>query len=251
MTTTAGSLEHMFFGCMFSFESMRRAFWKAILSAAVVAACAWARGQSNVYSLAIYAGGTSYADFCLLDVPFPPYHYQLTQRSWYEDANGLGIMDLSHQNETDGTLRRLLDVECGSNSFSIWLEPAGGVKRPNAQRTISGTAGSGDLAVLMSDFVINRGGRPMATNATAAAPLAWVVYSREAEDVIVVAGDHFMEVQKFLEQSYGASDGTIHSRSTIGNARSITYGPRQIGVMLNLTADSRETIISIVGKRKA
>src|SRR5690349_2550341 len=84
--------------------------WKAILSAAVVVpyGCAW--GQSNVYSLAIYAGGTAYASFCSFTVPFPPYHYQLTERSWYEDTNGLGIMDLNHQNGRDGTLQRLLDI---------------------------------------------------------------------------------------------------------------------------------------------
>ena len=229
---------------------MRRAFWKAIVSGAVVMACTCARGQSNVYSLAIYAGGTSYADFCSLTVPFPPFHYKLTQHSWYEDANGGTIMDLKRQNAKNGTLQRLLEVECGSNSFSIALEPAGGVKHVNAHGIISGTAGSGGLGLLVTDFVTNRGGRTMVTNAPAAVPLALVVYSREAQDVIVVAGDHFIEVQKFLEQSYGASDGTIHSGSPIGNARSITYGPRQIGVMLNLTADLRETIISVVGKRK-
>jgi len=228
---------------------MKRAFWNIILSGAVVAACACARGQSNVYSLAIYATGNSWAELCSLTVPVPPYHYKLTQRSWYEDANGATIMDLKRRNAENGTLQRLLEVECGSNSFSIWLEPAGR-KSANAHGTISGTAGSGDLALLLTDCVTNRGGRAMATNLPAAASLAWVLYSRETHDVIVVAGEHFAEVQKLLEQSYGAADGTIHSGSPIGNARSITYGRRQIGVMLNLTADWKETIISVVGKGK-
>lgn len=227
---------------------MKRAFCSGILSAAVVAACACARGQSNVYSLAVYSAGNSWANLCSLSIPFPPYHYKLVERSWYEDANGLTIMDPDRRNEKVGALRGLLEIECGTNSFSIPLE-LGGLKRAKTDGTNSGMAGSDDLALLVTGCVTNRGGHAMVAK-TAAVPLAWVVYSRETEDVIVVAGDHFAEVQRSLEQSCGAPDTTIHSSAYIGNARSITYGPKQIGVMLNLTADSRQTFISVVGKRK-
>jgi len=227
---------------------MKRAFCNGILSAAVVAACACARGQSNVYSLAIYSAGNSWADLCSLSVPFPPYQYKLTERSWYEDANGLTIMDLDRRNERAGFLRRLLEVQCGSNSFSIPLGP-GGPKRAKEDVGPAGTAGSGDLAVLVTDCVTNRGGHAMATK-TLAVSLAWVFYSRESADVIVVAGDQFAGVQRLLEQTCGAADSTIRSASSVGNGRSITYGPQQIGVMLNLTADSWETIVTVVGKRK-
>ncbi len=227
---------------------MKRGSCCGILSAAVVAACVCAQGQSNVYSLAIYSAGNSWADLCSLSIPFPPYHYKLTERSWYEDANGLTIMDLNRRNEKAGVLRRLLEVECGSNSFSVALG-LGSQKWAKAESGSPGTAGSGDLALLVTACVTNRGGHATVTK-TLAAPLAWVLYSRETEDLVVVAGDHFLKVQEFLEQAYGTPDSKIHSSTPVGNGRSITYGPKQIGVMVNLTADSRETIVSIVGIRK-
>jgi hypothetical protein len=67
---------------------MRFPAFRLILGVVVVAAgaAAQALAQSNVYSLAIYAGGTSYQELCWLDLPFPPYHYKITQRSRYENA---------------------------------------------------------------------------------------------------------------------------------------------------------------------
>jgi hypothetical protein len=66
----------------------------------------------------------------------------------------------------------------------------------------------------------------------------------------VVDGDCFTEVQRFLEQTYGAPDSTIHSSALVANARSLTYTPPQIGVVLNLTGNWKETILSIIGLRK-
>lgn len=78
--------------------------------------------QSNVYSVAFFAGGTSYQQLCSFDIPFPPYHYKLTERRRYEDTDGLVIMDPGHEKERGGVLCRYLDVECGSESFTVWLD---------------------------------------------------------------------------------------------------------------------------------
>jgi hypothetical protein len=80
------------------------------------------QGQSNVYSLAIYAGGESYQEICSLDLPFLPHPYKLTQRSRYEDADGLVIIDLGNEKKRGGVLCRYLDVECGSERFTVPLD---------------------------------------------------------------------------------------------------------------------------------
>ena len=227
---------------------MKRAFCCVILSAAVVAACACARGQSNVYWLGIYSAGHSYSGLCSLSVPFPPYQYSLQEHHWSEDANGRTITGFA--TTRSAVLRRLLEVQCGSNSFNIPLELGGVRKKAPADLGPSGTAGSGDLALLVTRCVANRGGHAKTAKA-ATAPVTWIHYSRETEDIIVLAGDHFAEVQKFLEQTYGAADSTIQSSASARNVRPITYGPQQIGAMLNLTAGWTETIITVVGKRKA
>jgi hypothetical protein len=96
---------------------------RAILSAVTVAACTASQALAqNVYSLAIYAGGTSYQELCSFDLPFPPYHYKVTQRSRYEDADGLVIVDVGHEKERGGVLCRYLDVECGTGSFTVPLD---------------------------------------------------------------------------------------------------------------------------------
>lgn len=91
-------------------------------------ASAHCQAQSNVYSLAIYVGGESFQEICSLDLPFPMFHYRVTQRSRYEDADGLVIMDLGHERERGGVLCRYLDVECGSKSFTVPLD------RPQPER---------------------------------------------------------------------------------------------------------------------
>jgi len=89
---------------------------------AAMGALASARAQSNVYSLGIFAGGTSYQELCSFDIPFPPYHYKITERGRYEDTNGLVIIDVGHERERGGFFCRYLDVECGSDSFTCWLD---------------------------------------------------------------------------------------------------------------------------------
>ncbi len=90
--------------------------------AVAVGVAAQAPGQTNVYFVAPYSGGTSYRQLCSFELPFPPYHYKFTQRSRYEDADGLVIIDVGHEKERGGVLRRYLDVECGTESFTLPLD---------------------------------------------------------------------------------------------------------------------------------
>jgi hypothetical protein len=78
----------------------------------------------------------------------------------------------------------------------------------------------------------------------------WARLSRETLDIIVVTGDHFTEIQNLLEQAYGKPDTGISSSTFIGNGSSLTYSPQQIGVVLDLTGDTRQTIVSVIGKQK-
>ncbi len=101
---------------------MRLPAFKLFLSAVAVVAATQVSAQSNVYSLAIYAGGTSYHDLCSFDLPFPAYHLKITQRSRYEDAEGGVVMDVKHDKDPEMVLCRYWDVECGLASFTVALD---------------------------------------------------------------------------------------------------------------------------------
>jgi hypothetical protein len=107
--------------------------------------------------------------------------------------------------------------------------------------------GSGDLARLVTQCATNRGGH-VSTNALPVFEARWVRLSRPFQDIVVVDGDHFAEVQKFLEQACGKPDPAISSSNV--NGRSLTYTPDQIGALLNLTGTRTRTIVSIVEKAK-
>ena len=96
---------------------------RLILGAAAIAAAisTKALAQSNVYSLSVYAGGTSYQDLCAFDFQLPPFHYKLTLRSRYETSDGLVIID-RHEKERGGVLCRYLDVEAWTEKFTIPLD---------------------------------------------------------------------------------------------------------------------------------
>jgi hypothetical protein len=79
--------------------------------------------QSNVYSVTIYSAGTSYRDICCIDFPFFPYHYKITERQRYEDANGRIIIDVGRGKARGGILHRYLDFEIGSERFTVLIEP--------------------------------------------------------------------------------------------------------------------------------
>jgi hypothetical protein len=70
--------------------------------------------------------------------------------------------------------------------------------------------------------------------------------------VFVLEGDHFVQVQKLLQQAYGKPDEAIHSSAPAGgHCCSMNYAPAQIGVFLNLTrAFDDWTIVSILGAQK-
>lgn len=206
------------------------------------------KAQSNVYSLSVYAGGTSYRELCSFDFPFPPHKYRLTERSWREDANGFTIMDIRHKKAPGDVLRRSLEVECGSESFIVPFDSAP-PKKARSGDSLPVTKGSGDLAQLVMQCATNRGGR-VTTNTLPVVQASWARQSREVQDILVVDGDHFAEVQKRLEQVYGKPDAGISSSAPIGNGRSLTYTPQLIGVVLNLISDSRQTIVSVIGKQK-
>jgi hypothetical protein len=204
--------------------------------------------QSNVYSVAIYSGGTSYRELCSLSLPFPPNHYKLTERSWREDSNGLTIMDIQHRNAPGDVLRRTLEVEYGSETFIVPLDTVS-QKKLKDRDGIPFIKGSDDISRLVTQCVTNRGGY-VTTNAVPVIQANWIYQPRTNQDIIVVDGDRFTELQTVLEQAYGRPDAGINSSTSIGNSRSLTYSPGQIGVVLNLTGDSTQTIVSVMGKQK-
>jgi hypothetical protein len=98
---------------------MRPTGIKTVLLLLVLLVSPCSEAPSKVYSVAVYAGGTSYLELC--SFPFP-FHYKLTERSRYENTNGFIIIALGQEKERGGGLRRYLDVECGSASFSVPLD---------------------------------------------------------------------------------------------------------------------------------
>jgi len=108
---------------MFRVHDMKQEICRGILSAAAVAACVDAQAQSNVYCAGIYASGTTYWNYGSFDFPSPPYHLILSGRDWYQDAHGFVIINAGHEMEKGGILHRVLEVGCGSESFTIPFEP--------------------------------------------------------------------------------------------------------------------------------
>ena len=100
--------------------------------------------------------------------------------------------------------------------------------------------------------VTNRGGL-VATNTLPVVNAAWTYQSRDIQDIFLVSGDRFDEVRIVLEQAYGAPDPESGSSAVapVGNGRALTYSPQQCGVVLNLTAASQQTIVSVMGKQKS
>lgn len=86
---------------------------KFLLAMLALLVPAWCKAQSNVYRLSVYAGGVSRADLCCFNLPFPPHHFRLSERSWLEDRRGFTIMDLNNKKANGDVLQRSLDVVCG------------------------------------------------------------------------------------------------------------------------------------------
>lgn len=126
----------------------------------------------NVYSLSVYAGGVSCRDLCSFSFPFPPQHYQVAERSWLEDENGYTIVDIEHKKAKGDVLRRVLEVECGSNSLSIPLDSIP-LRNVRTKASSPGAKDSGDLARMVIRCATNHGGY-VTTNTIPAIQASWV-----------------------------------------------------------------------------
>jgi hypothetical protein len=187
-------------------------------------------------------------------MPFAPRKYHLTQISWKEDATGGYTIDIRRKSEPDDVSRRFLEVECGEEKFTMPLDflPASRHSPKNAMAVVKGT---NDSVGLVMQCLTNRGGH-VSTNKVPAMAMNWMRYSRDSLDVIVGSQYRFDEWQKLLEQAYGPpnpkhrSDGLVIPDMPIGNGRLLVYTPQQLGVMLVVSSNWKETIISIIGKTK-
>ena len=78
---------------------------------------------SEVTSVAVCAGGTCYRQVYFIAVPFSSLYYRVTERSQYVDRAGHVIIDIGRERQHGDMLRRFLDVQVGSGSFSMPLAP--------------------------------------------------------------------------------------------------------------------------------
>jgi hypothetical protein len=117
--------------------------------------------------------------------------------------------------------------------------------------SLSGAKVSGDIVPVVMQCVTNRGGH-VTTNTFPVIQAGWVYQLRDIQDVFLVDGDHFTEVQKVFEQAFGAPDTSRGSLAVapVGLGRALTYSPQQIGVTVNLTADSKQTFILVFSAPK-
>src|ERR1051326_1336690 len=169
-------------------DPMRSCKIKAVLLMLALLAPLFCEAQSNVYSIGIYSAGTSYADICSLTLPFPPYRYKLTERSWLEDTNGFTIIDIYHKSAPDDVYRRSLEVECGSERFIVPLDSLPSRRDKSVDRSLV-KKGSGDLVHLVTQRATNRGARAI-TNTLVVVQANWMILSRKFQDIVVVDGDH-------------------------------------------------------------
>ncbi len=115
---------------------------------------------------------------------------------------------------------------------------------------LSGAKGSGDLMPMMMQCITNRGGTGI-TNALPVIQTTWTYQERDVEDIILADGDHFAEVQKILEQAYGAPNKELGSLPiSLLSGQLIVYSPRQAGVMLELAGSSSQTIVTVMGRSR-
>lgn len=221
-----------------------------ILSAATLASLvSWNSGAQQVYAAGVFASGTTYWSAGSTTLPFPPFEYNMTEISWLETSNGDYICGIPETSEHFVT-RRSLEVTCGSDVFHLPLD-SGPLTQFQYTNDVPIAKGSGDLAPVVIQCVTSRAGLST-TNTLPVIHASWLLQTRTNEDVIILDGDHFTQVQNLLEQSYGKADGSICTTNFAGgDCRSINYTPSQIGVFFNLTRTWDDTtIVSIVGNNK-
>jgi hypothetical protein len=159
-------------------------------------------------------------------------------------------MDIGHKAAPGDISRRRLEVDSGSNNYFLPMDSYP-VKQFKSRDDTPIVKGSGDFASVVTRCLTNRGGHST-TNALPVFKTNWICGSRTNEDIFILDGDHFVEIQNLLERAYGKPDGAIHSSAPAGgNCCSINYAPAQIGVFLNLTrALNDNTIVSIIRTQK-
>jgi hypothetical protein len=215
-----------------------------VLTALVLLGPLFCRAQ--VYSVAIYSAGTSYETLYSMALPFAPHTFKLQLRTWREDASGFVIMDVNHKAAPGDVHRRSIKVECGSETFSVPADFNLLSRRETDEVPV--VKSEGDLVGLLTHCALTRGAT-MRTNGLPPIQATWIHDSRSSQDIIVVEGDRFAEVQKVLEQACGKPQPNMTSLN--GNRRLLIYMPPEIGVLLNLTATWSVTIVSIIEKPKS
>jgi len=126
-----------------------------------------------------------------------------------------------------------------------------GCSKQDGSLGLSGTGGSGNLVPLVVLCATNRGGYVPA-GPLPAVQASWTHQSRDLQDIILVSGDHFAAVQEVLEKAYGPPDGKLGSSgpAPLGPGKALTYSAQQCGVVLNLTGDSKQTIVTVMGRKR-
>jgi hypothetical protein len=191
--------------------------------------------------------------------PFAPYQYNLTEILWREDKEGSYIGDDIERKAAPGDIsRRGLEVVKGTNGYGYYLPmdsyPESAQMKQYTSRDdlpIVIVKGSGDFAPVMMRCLMNRGGHAT-TNALPVFQTTWICGSKTNEDIFILDGDHFAQIQNLLQQACGKPDGSIRSSADAGgNCSSTNYAPAQIGVFLNLSRTwDDSTIVSIIGTQK-
>jgi hypothetical protein len=113
--------------------------------------------------------------------------------------------------------------------------------------TLPGPKSSGNLVPFVMRCATARGAYAT-TNLLPVINVEWMYMWKENVDTIVMAGDHFSEIQKFLEQAYGVPDTHLGSSAAapIRASRFLGYSPQQIGVRLGLTANKYSTHVQVI-----
>ena len=130
-------------------------------------------------------------------------------------------------------------------------EPSASFVASEIQAPLSDMKGSGDLVPLVVQCIANRGGRlPSSTPPSIQAE--WTHQSWPMFDMIVIPGDQFSEVQTFLRQAYGEPDPKLASlpARAVGRGQSVAYSAQRIGIVLILTGNSKQTVVSLMGVQK-
>src|SRR5579862_5993145 len=101
----------------------RKAFLPlGLLAPGILAAACVASMGKQIYAQGIYSAGTTYFGAGTTTLPFPPYHYDLTEISWREDNEGFTIMYIRRKPEPGDVSRRCLEVKSGHDDYCLPMD---------------------------------------------------------------------------------------------------------------------------------